>query len=144
MVNEIHGRVRALSGRVKHAGKVLSRLLWSPATEPIVLHPLSQFSAPRQMSRFPRSSTDQLLGDIDEICPETDEHTSFASTGHHVLLCGPGRRAQVEQSLLRKLDIRVFFLVFVYTLNCVSHPIQMDYISWKAYTPIELERTNVA
>jgi len=144
MANKIYDQVRALSGQVKHAGKVLSRPLWSRATEPIVLHPLSQLSVPRQMSRFPRSSTDQLLGDIDEICPDTDEHTSFASTGHHVLLCGSGRRAQVEQSLLRKLDIRVFFLVFVYTLNCVSHPIRTRYIFWKTYTTIELERTNVA
>ncbi|KAL4069104.1 MFS general substrate transporter [Scleroderma citrinum] len=62
------------------------------------------------MSLLPRSSTDRLLGDVG-VYSDVDEPGTSTSTE---------RRDQIEKSLLRKLDMRVFFLIFVYTLNSVD------------------------
>lgn len=64
-----------------------------------------------------RASTDRLLGDI-EIHHGADVSSDIA----HPDDCfgGPEKRKRVEQELLRKLDLRVFFLVLVALINYVS------------------------
>lgn len=64
------------------------------------------------MSFSPRVETDQLLGDV-EIYPDVNEHPLATDT-----VIGDWKR--VEKTLLRKLDLRTFFLVFVYIMNHVS------------------------
>ncbi|KAL4071123.1 major facilitator superfamily domain-containing protein [Scleroderma yunnanense] len=62
-----------------------------------------------------RTSTDRLLGDV-EIYHE--EHSILSDVDHaDVVFGGPEKRKQVEKKLLRKLDLRVFFLVLVGLIN---------------------------
>ena len=64
-----------------------------------------------------RASTDRLLGDI-EI-----HHGADVSSGiDHPDACSgcPEKRKRLEKGLLRKLDLRVFFLVLVALINYVS------------------------
>lgn len=76
-----------------------------------------------------RASTDRLLGDI-EIHHGADVSSDIA----HPDDCfgGPEKRKRVEQELLRKLDLRVFFLVLVALINYVS-PLVSLALSQKTY-----------
>ena len=65
-------------------------------------------SIPVEMSPSSRASTEHLLGDVD-----VEEHTTSTET-----VIDDWKR--VEKRLLRKLDLRTFFLVFVYIMNHVS------------------------
>lgn len=64
-----------------------------------------------------RASTDQLLGHP-EICPDVEECRVPADTDP--LLCELQKRRELEKRLLRKLDLRVAFLVLVYMIDYVS------------------------
>lgn len=64
----------------------------------------------------PRASTEQLLGDA-EICPHAEDRRvsrdySFLGASHE--------RRELEKTLLRKLDLRIAFLVVVSIMNYVS------------------------
>ncbi|KAL4071122.1 major facilitator superfamily domain-containing protein [Scleroderma yunnanense] len=63
------------------------------------------------MSPSPRASTDRLLGDV-ETYPDVIEHNTSTDI--------PESQKHIEKSLLRKLDLRTFFLVFVYIMNHVD------------------------
>ena len=58
----------------------------------------------------PRVSTDWLLSDA-EINPRVEESCCTSC---------PEPRGQIEKSLLRKLDLRVSFLLLVWLMNIVS------------------------
>ena len=64
-----------------------------------------------------RASTDQLLGDVDI----NAEYTRSSHTDNFDS-CSAGRRREIEKSLLRKLDLRVSFLVLIWLLNIVGCP----------------------
>jgi len=73
--------------------------------------------SPASMQMSPRASTEQLLGDTDihprvEDCrASTDTDSSFGDSL---------KRHELEKRLLRKLDLRVAFLVIVFIMNFVS------------------------
>ena len=77
--------------------------------------PRPLFPPLRQLSMSSRASTDRLLGDVD-INPEytTPSHTDNFDS------CSAERRRQIEKSLLRKLDLRVSFLVLIWLMNIVG------------------------
>ena len=62
----------------------------------------------------PRASTDCLLCDV-------EINTEYTRSSHPDCFDGcPERIRQIEKSLLRKLDLRVSFLVLVWLMNIVS------------------------
>ena len=64
----------------------------------------------------PRASTDCLLCDV-------EINTEYTRSSHPDSFdISPERRGQIEKGLLRKLDLRVFFLVLVWLMNIVSPP----------------------
>ena len=79
------------------------------------LRPLSP--ALRQLSMSFRASTDQLLGDVDI----NAEYTRSSHTDNFDS-CSAERRREIEKSLLRKLDLRVSFLVLIWLMNIVGCP----------------------
>ncbi|KAL4071150.1 major facilitator superfamily domain-containing protein [Scleroderma yunnanense] len=68
----------------------------------------------------PRVSTDRLLGDV-EIHADVQEYTRPSdANSFDAGFGGPEGRRQVEKSLLRKLDLRLSFLVLVFLMNHVD------------------------
>ena len=66
-----------------------------------------------------RASTDRLLGDV-ETNPGVEEYTR--SSGFNTFDAGFGDQEkwrQIEKSLLRKLDLRLSFLILVSLMNYV-------------------------
>lgn len=69
------------------------------------------------MHVYLKASTDPPFDHL-EIYPDVEDRSP--STEIDSLLRKPTRRREVEKSLLRKLDLRVAFLVLVYMTNYVS------------------------
>ena len=69
------------------------------------------------MQMSPRASTEQLLDDT-EMHPHVED--CRASTGSDSSFGGSHKRRELEKRLLRKLDMRVAFLVIVFITNFVS------------------------
>ncbi|KIM50595.1 hypothetical protein SCLCIDRAFT_145071 [Scleroderma citrinum Foug A] len=71
-----------------------------------------------------RTSTDRLLPDDAEISSDAEEDGAFTSVAndHDVddIFGGPEKRKIVEKALLRKLDVRVSFLLFISIMNYVD------------------------
>ena len=66
---------------------------------------------------YARASIDRLLGDVESV----EEYTR--SSGINTLDTGLGdltRRNQIEKSLLRKLDLRLSFLILLSLMNYVG------------------------
>lgn len=80
-----------------------------------------------------RTSTDRLLPDDAEISSDAEEDGAFTSVAndHDVddIFGGPEKRKIVEKALLRKLDVRVSFLLFISIMNYVS-PLN-SYTCWE-------------
>lgn len=71
------------------------------------------------MQPFSSSSSDCLLGNTDASA-DADEHPASTSIDRHAAFGGSETRQRVEKRLLQKLDLRVFFLVFVYALKHIN------------------------
>ena len=72
----------------------------------------------------PRASTDRLLCDV-EI--NTESYTRSSHPDNFDI--SPERRGQIEKGFLRKLDLRVSFLVLVWLMNIVSPPECVDIVA---------------